>query len=140
MMRKIIPLLLLLTIIAKNIPFAQEVGHLAMEVEIVTTVGGTFAGLGAGFLVWLMDPGQPTPLAVHLQGGASFGTFVGMVGGAFLLTNSAIIPQYASTPSKSPAVSSHHSLPLVYAPESYWDNHLVTIPQSWNLSLFRYHF
>ena len=139
-MRKIILFFLLFTIIAKDIPFAQEVGHLAMEVELLTTVGGTFAGVGAGFLVWLMDPGQPTPLATHLHGGAAFGTFMGMLGGVFLLTKTAVVPGYVTLPhSKMNQVSSSPNS-FSYAPESYWDHHFTSNSQQKSLSFSLLHY
>ena len=63
-----------------------------MGVEVGYTLGGMLAGVAAGGVVWLTDPGGPTPIITVLKDGAILGTLIGAIAGFYLIYNSAIDP------------------------------------------------
>ncbi len=74
---------------------SQETGPSMMGIEIGYTLGGLLAGVAAGGVVWLTDPGGPTPMITILKDGAALGTMIGAILGFYLLYNSAIDPNSA---------------------------------------------
>ncbi|MBF0278341.1 MAG: hypothetical protein HQM13_11140 [SAR324 cluster bacterium] len=77
---------------------SQETGPLMMGVEIGYTLGGMLAGVAAGGVVWLTDPGGPTPIITVLKDGAILGTLLGAITGFYLIYNSTIDPNAAPQP------------------------------------------
>lgn len=91
-MKKIVLVLMLAWFLFPEPTPAQETGPLMMSVEVGYTLGGMLGGIALGGIVWLTDPGGPTPLQENAKDGAVLGSFVGAIAGYFLLFNSARDP------------------------------------------------
>ena len=100
-MRKIALVLTILWLWFPHSATAQETGPLMMGVQLGYTLGGMLAGVAVGGIVWLTDPGGPTPLSTTARDGAVLGTAIGAIAGFFLLANSAIDPNAPYRPTNN---------------------------------------
>lgn len=75
-----------------NVLQAQETGPLMMNIEVAYTLGGLVGGAAVGFVVWLTDPGGPTPIIDNVKTGAVLGTIIGSFFGFYIIYSAAIDP------------------------------------------------
>ena len=91
--KKIILITLIsLFFVLENRVIAQERGPLFMTSQLGYTLAGSGIGMAIGFLVWFTDPGGTIPIQETVTQGAVIGTFLGAIGGVYLLHNAHINP------------------------------------------------
>lgn len=101
--------ILLITLIGllfflENRVIAQERGPLFMTSQLGYTLAGSGIGMTIGFLVWFTDPAGTIPIQETITQGAVIGTFLGAIGGMYLLYNAHINPNQPQfqVPSEDP--------------------------------------
>ncbi|MDH4248489.1 MAG: hypothetical protein OEW39_11820 [Deltaproteobacteria bacterium] len=91
-MKKALLLAVSILLIGNTQLMAQERPPLVMQIELEWTLGGLFAGVAVGFMIWLTDPAGPLPLGEAMASGAAWGTLAGAGFGIYQMQRTARLP------------------------------------------------
>ena len=91
--RRVIPLILLSSLLFIKTIGAQETGPLLMKQQLGYTLAGGVTGVGIGALLWIMDPLNPSVQPIdQARNGFVYGSAFGALFGFYLLNNSVKFP------------------------------------------------
>ena len=91
--RRVIPLILLSSLLFIKTIGAQETGPLLMKQQLGYTLAGGVTGVGIGALLWIMDPLNPSVQPIdQVRNGFVYGSAFGALFGFYLLNNSVKFP------------------------------------------------
>ena len=94
--RRVIPLILLSSLLFIKTIGAQETGPLLMKQQLGYTLAGGVTGVGIGALLWFMDPLNPSVHPIdQARNGFVYGSAFGALFGFYLLNNSVKFPARA---------------------------------------------
>ena len=91
--RRVIPLIILSSLLFIKTIGAQETGPLLMKQQLGYTLAGGVTGVGIGALLWIMDPLNPSVQPIdQARNGFVYGSAFGALFGFYLLNNSVKFP------------------------------------------------
>ncbi len=91
--RRVIPLILLSSLLFIKTIGAQETGPLLMKQQLGYTLAGGVTGVGIGALLWIMDTLNPSVQPIdQARNGFVYGSAFGALFGFYLLNNSIKFP------------------------------------------------